>query len=64
MKKLLRILTILFVIGVIASLFIPTITIYAKGIPAPDKGSGARDPHSHVGDLTVCYNITTKACDS
>lgn len=68
MKKLLKILAILGVIGFIASLFIPTVTIYANGIPAPDK-DGSRDPHNHIYNpltketLTVCYDLEPVACE-
>lgn len=61
MKRFLRILTLLFVIGVIASLFIPTVKVHAKVIP---PGTELRDPHFHTGDFVTCCNQIQKACNS
>jgi hypothetical protein len=36
----------------------------ANSILVKDALATARDPHTHEGRLTVCFNIVDKACDS
>ena len=61
MKKFYRVLAIVLFIGVIASIFVPIVLQAITPDPTPD---GARDPHSHVGDITLCFNQLQRACDA
>lgn len=57
MKKILMILAIVFIVGLIGSIFI------SESINANEAAPGAKDPHSHIGAATLCYNQLEKACD-
>ena len=61
MKKLLLALTILFVVAVIVSIFVPA-NIYTAGIP--EEGAKDKDPHFHTGTWTTCMNELTQDCNS
>lgn len=55
-KKVTKILLLLFLLTII---FFPVI----KTINVDLSAGGARDPHAHVGEKTLCYNIEDWACD-
>ncbi|HLP46566.1 MAG TPA: hypothetical protein VK186_27140 [Candidatus Deferrimicrobium sp.] len=62
MKKLLRVLAILLVVGVLVTILIPTGNIH--GAQDPGSGTDLRDPHFHNGTWTTCCNTLTTACAS
>jgi len=62
MKKILVILAILFVIGVVVSIFLTGSIQAAPG--NPEEGSDLRDPHFHTGTWTTCMNELPTACNS
>ena len=68
MKKLKKVFT-LFLVVVLLTIFlsvaISTISVDLSAFD-PDQRTeeGAKDPHSHVGEKTVCYNQEDWACDT
>lgn len=62
MKKILMVLAILFVIGVVVSIFITGSIQAAPG--NPDEGADLRDPHFHTDSWTTCMNELPRGCDS
>jgi len=63
MKKVLVILAILFVIGVVVSIFL-TGSIQAAPGGNPEEGSNLRYPHFHTGTWTTCMNEINQACNA
>ena len=62
MKKFLMVLTILFLIGVVVSMFFPVSIQAAPG--NPEQATELKDPHFHTGTWTTCMNELNQACDS
>ena len=62
MKKLLFVLTVLFVLAALAFIFTPTNICTAAGIP--DEPTTLKDPHFHTGTWTTCMNELNQDCDS
>lgn len=55
MKKILLIIAVTFVVGLLGSFFISQ--NLDANLEAP------KDPHSHIGEKTLCYNSEPYACD-
>jgi len=62
MKKFLMILAILFLIGVVVSMFLP-VSIHATLDGDPDAATELKDPHFHTGSWTTCMNEINQACN-
>ena len=64
MKKVLTILLVgMFIIGAMFMLAQVTSVSLEAFNPNPSTDGGAKDPHSHVGTSTLCYNLETLTCD-
>lgn len=61
MKKILLVLTVLFVLAALVFIFLPANICSAVGIP--DEPTNLKDPHFHTGTWTTCMNELNQDCN-
>jgi hypothetical protein len=67
MKKLKKVFTLLFVVVLVTIFLYAAISTVSVDLNAtyPDpnmRDEGAKDPHAHIGEKTLCYNQEDWAC--
>jgi hypothetical protein len=64
-KGILKIFLVIVLFVFVLSIVINTVNINLTALDnSTSTASGAKDPHSHVGEKTLCYNQETWDCDS
>lgn len=65
LKKVFKIFLVVVLLVFVLTIVVNTVNISLTAIDnSTSTDGGAKDPHSHVGEKTLCYNQETWACDT